>query len=197
MDRERIPLEVFPGAENYLGPMTAEEFAEKAVPLGPGRRYVLFDFAMDELVSHVAAAVEALARRDRTALIAHPERNRVLQADPRPLADWVAAGARIQVNAGSVLGRLGEGAHRSSRELLEAGAVHALASDAHGVGKRRPFCLDRGRDAAAEIVGAEEADRLTRDNPWRIARGEPVDAPAVTFEAPRGGRFWKRLLGGQ
>jgi hypothetical protein len=65
------------------------------------------------------------------------------------------------------------------------------------VGKRRPFCLDRGRDAAAEIVGAEEADRLTRDNPWRIARGEPVDAPAVTFEAPRGGRFWKRLLGGQ
>jgi len=194
--REKIPLEVFPGAENFLGPMTAAEFAEKAVPLGPGRRYVLFDFAMDELVPHVGEAVEALARRDRVALIAHPERNRVLQADPRPVAEWIAAGARIQVNAGSVLGRLGEGALHSAHGLLEAGAVHALASDAHGVGKRRPFCLDAGRDAAAEIVGPDGAERLTRENPWRIARGEPVEAGPVSFDSPRGGRFWKRLLGG-
>ena len=64
--------------------------------------------------------------------------------------------------------------------LLREGAVHALASDAHSL-RRRPFCLADGRAAAAEVVGAEAADRLAVENPWAIARGEPIDAEPPTL----------------
>jgi protein-tyrosine phosphatase len=196
--RARIPLEVYPGAENFLGEeVSAEEFAENAVPLGSPGRYVLFDFSMREVPGHVMEAVEALSRRGRVALIAHPERNRDVQMDPAPLTDWIAAGALLQVNAGSVLGTLGDAAQSCALELLEAGAAHVLASDAHGVERRRPFCLDRGRRAAAEIVGEEEAERLTSARPWAIARGEDVRVEPVSLPRRGGPRtLWRRLFDG-
>ncbi|MGQ0720857.1 MAG: tyrosine-protein phosphatase [Candidatus Eiseniibacteriota bacterium] len=196
--QEKIGLEVFPGAENFLAEeMGAERFAENAVPLGSPGRYVLFDFSMREAPGNVLEAVEALSRRGRVAVIAHPERNRDVQVDPAPLADWIAAGALLQVNAGSVLGTLGDAAQSCAVELLEAGAAHVLASDAHGVERRRPFCLDRGRRAAAEIVGEEEAERLTSGRPWSIARGEDIRVEPVTLPRRGGPRtLWRRLFDG-
>jgi protein-tyrosine phosphatase len=196
--RADIGLEVFPGAENFLpDEISGAEFAEIAIPLGSAGRYVLFDFSMREAPRNVLDAVEALSRQGRVAVIAHPERNRDVQADPAPLVDWVAAGALLQVNAGSVLGMLGDAAQSCAVELLEAGAAHVLASDAHGVERRRPFCLDAGRRAAAEIVGEEEADRLTRERPWSIVRGEDIRVEPVILPRRGGPRtLWRRLFDG-
>jgi len=192
--REGIPLEVFPGAENFLGQMAPEEFAEKSVPLGPGRKYVLFDFSLRAVPDHVGDTIVALLAGGRVPLIAHPERNLELQADPSRVAEWIAQGARIQVNAPSLLGLLGRAAQESAEHLLESGAAHVLASDAHDR-KRRPFCLAAARDRVAQVYGEEEATRLTHDRPWQIARGETFDVPNVTIE-PRSGprRLLRRLF---
>jgi protein-tyrosine phosphatase len=192
--REGIPLEVFPGAENFLGAMTPAEFADRAVPLGPGRKYVLFDFSLRSVPSHVGETVKALLAAGRIPLIAHPERNLELQGDPTRVAEWIALGARIQVNAASLVGLLGRAAQESAEHLLEAGAAHVLASDAHDR-KRRPFCLRAGRDRAAEMLGEEEANRMTKERPWQIVNGETFSVPSVTIE-PRSGtrRFLRRLF---
>jgi protein-tyrosine phosphatase len=196
---EGIELELIPGAENYLSERTPpHEFAEKAVPLGAAGRYVLLDFALDEPPPHVREAVEALAACGRTAVIAHPERNRGLQADIGPVAEWIEAGALIQVNAGSLIGLHGGlGARDTARRLLECGAAHVLASDAHDPGRRRPFCLDQGRVEAAGIVGPEEAERMARERPWRIVRGDDVEVEPPRLEPRRSGRgIWRRLWDG-
>ena len=57
-----------------------------------------------------------------------------------------------------------------AREFLERGWVSVLASDAHDTADRPPR-IAPGRDAAAKIVGEEEARRLTQDTPLRIVRG--------------------------
>ena len=55
-----------------------------------------------------------------------------------------------------------------SRQLLERGWVHVLASDAHDMPARKPE-LEPGRAAAAEIVGEAESWRLVRERPGAIA----------------------------
>ena len=181
--REGIPLEVFPGAENFFEGTDPEAFAENAVPLGEPGRYVLLDFSLRTVPEGVPAMLAAFARSGRVPVIAHPERNRELQADPSPVADWIEAGALIQVNASSLLGASGEEAQDAAQLLLGARAAHVLASDAHSRA-RRPFCLGEGRVAAAGIVGDDEAWRLVRERPWRIVRGEDIAVDPVRLASP-------------
>ena len=190
LEKEGIPLEVLPGAENSLSPrMSPAEFAEKAVPLGDGP-WVLFDFSLRVCPPHVGEAIDALRAAGRVPLLAHPERNLQLQRDPTPLVDWIRRGARIQSNAASLLGLLGEDARVIGEHLLENGAVHVLASDAHSL-RKRPFCLLDGRHAAARLVGDEVAERLAVERPWMIARGETFEVDAPDLQ-PRSGT--RRLL---
>jgi protein-tyrosine phosphatase len=196
LEREGIPLEVHPGAENFLGEGSAEEFAANAVGLGVANRYVLFDFSMRKPPDSITLAIDAIVRGGRTPILAHPERNLELQRDPSPIAFWIERGALIQVNAPSLLGQLGEDARATGLMLLAAGAVHLLASDAHNL-RMRPFCLAEGRDAAAELVGEEEAMRMASERPWKVVRGEPIEdvkTPAALVSAKRGffSKLWSR-----
>jgi protein-tyrosine phosphatase len=189
-----MELQVFPGAENFLDHVDPDEFAERAVPLGEAGRYVLLDFAMQAPPPNVPGVIDALKRRGRIAVIAHPERNEDLQADPSPVAEWIERGALIQVNAPSLLGRLGREPREAGEALLAAGAVHVLASDAHS--RRRPFCLGEAREYVAGRVGRVIADKLCRENPWKILRGEAVATGPVALEPrSRAVRFLRRLRG--
>jgi protein-tyrosine phosphatase len=193
IERERIPLQVFPGAENFLADEDPQVFAARVVPLGENGRHVLFDFSMREPPPVVGAAIDAIVARGLVPIIAHPERNVALMDDPTPIAEWISRGALMQVNAASLLGLLGREAQLMGTHLLERGAAQLLASDAHDH-KRRPFCLADGMKAAAEIVGAEEAERMCAERPWRIARGEtfPTTPPELARRS-KGARLLRRL----
>lgn len=191
--REGIPLTVYRGAENFLGETDADAFARDAVGLGEANAAVLFDFSMRRPPPHVGEAIEAIVRGGRTPIVAHPERNLALQEDPGPIAEWIERGAWIQVNAPSLVGTLGEDARVCARRLLEAGAAHLIASDAHNL-RTRPFCLGAARRIAAEIVGEEEADRMTRERPGRLVRGEgvgPAPRPPAGLAREKKGLFSK------
>jgi protein-tyrosine phosphatase len=193
VQRERIPIEVLPGAENFLGDEEPERFAARCVPLGEPGRWALFDFSLREPPPTVGAAIDALRSRGLGSVIAHPERNLALMDDPSPLSDWVARGALLQVNAASLLGYLGKDAQEMAEWMLAQDAVHLFASDAHDLA-RRPFCLGDARKRIAEVSGEAEAARLCQERPWRIARGEPVAVPKLTLPArSRGGRLLRRI----
>ena len=110
-----------------------------------------------------------LARKIRP-LIAHPERNKDLMRDPVRIEPFVQVGCMLQLTADSVAGGFGELCALRSREFLKRGWVSVLASDAHDTVNRPPR-IAPGRNAAANIVGEEEAMRMTHGTPLRIVRG--------------------------
>jgi protein-tyrosine phosphatase len=110
-----------------------------------------------------------LARNIRP-LIAHPERNKDLMRDPSKVQPFLEQGCLLQVTADAVSGEFGELCAARAKDFLERGWVSVLASDAHDTTGRPPR-IAPGRDAAAQIVGEEEAQRLTRGTPLRIVRG--------------------------
>lgn len=99
-------------------------------------------------------------------ILAHPERNREIQRNPKRVLEFVNAGAYVQVTAGSLCGHFGESARRCALELAKLGIIHAVATDAHSVEERPPF-LSKGLKVLEEVIGKEKTKELV-DGTYRL-----------------------------
>ena len=176
-----VPLDVRPGAEvalDRLGVLSAAEL--RRLRLGGETRYVLVEFPYYGWPLSLAADVAALGAGGMTAVLAHPERNGDVQADPERLREVVEQGALVQLTAASLDGRLGRRSRAAAFELLERSLAHLLASDAHG-----PEVRDAGLASAANALGDESVARwLTADVPDAMLADEPLPARPERPRAP-------------
>ncbi len=166
-----VPLQVGVAGEVRASPevmMWAETGELPVLGRYEGMRLVLLEFPHGALPAGSEKLVAWLVRKGIRPIVAHPERNKDVIRRLDALAPIVAEGALLQVTADAVSGHFGPFAQQRARELLERGWVTILASDAHNL-EHRPPALERGRRAAAEIVGEAESWRLVRDRPALIA----------------------------
>lgn len=155
-----------------------------------GGPFVLCEFPAMQMPPNAEWALHNLGARGWRPIIAHPERYRNHDARLTELGRCRAAGAYLQVNAGSLLGQHGERAQRTARLLLSLGWVDYLASDHHARGA--PATQKALELLEAEGAGAE-AIRLLEENPARILRGEgPLPVEALTR---RRRSWWSRVFG--
>src|SRR4030095_10381834 len=89
-----------------------------------------------------------------TPVLAHPERNSLVQEDIGRVGTVVESGAVVQVTAGSLGGRLGPASRLCARKLVEQRLAHLVGSDAHTAGIRRA-----GLSGARHAVGDAELGR--------------------------------------
>ena len=100
-------------------------------------------------------------------LIAHVERYPALVGSLDRVAALIGSGAKIQMNAGSVLGREGHRQAKWCRTLLKEQLVHVIASDSHDPVHRLPE-LDECEHYLRKKVGDAYTDALMRDIPMQI-----------------------------
>lgn len=136
-----------------------------------GYQVMLLEFPHSHVPVGADKFVAWLLARNIRPMIAHPERNKDLMRDPEKLEPFMRAGCLLQVTADAITGGFGELCALRAREFLQHGWVSVIASDAHDTTDRPPR-IAPGRDAAALIVGEEEALRMTRGTPQRIVRGD-------------------------
>jgi protein-tyrosine phosphatase len=168
-----IALEVGFAAEVRLDYDILPLVEEDRVPfLGTleGYRILLLEFPHSHVPVGADKFVAWLLARNIRPMIAHPERNKDLMRDPSKVQPFLEQGCLLQVTADAVSGEFGELCAERAKDFLERGWVSVLASDAHDTTGRPPR-IGPGRDAAAKIVGEEEAQRLTQGTPLRIVRG--------------------------
>lgn len=106
-------------------------------------------------------------------VLAHPEFIPWLAGDLDLAARLVSLGASLQVTAMSVTGDFGKGPQADTHALIEAGLVHFVASDCHGV-QRRPPGLRRAYQTIASRWGTDLAQRLVSDNPRAVVQNRPL-----------------------
>jgi protein-tyrosine phosphatase len=168
---EGIPIDVRPGAEvaiDWLGRLSADDLGRFG--LGGSPHYVLVEFPYAGWPLSLHEWVFRLVTSGITPVIAHPERNADVQADPEELRPLVDAGALVQVTAASMDGRIGRSSRAAAAALVERGLAHLLASDAH-----MPDVRDVGLAAAAGAVGDERLARwLTLEVPMAIVTDAPI-----------------------
>ncbi len=132
--------------------------------------YLLVEFSDFGVSRQMMKTLEEFLDFGLLPIVTHPERNRMLQANPDVIIEMARAGCIIQVTANSLTGFWGSTAKKISEWLLKKNAVHVLATDAHDPKHRVPV-LSKAREAAAGIVGDEIADLLVSGNPQAIIEG--------------------------
>lgn len=184
LDREAIPLRVHPGAEVFCTPELPRLLTEQRLQTLNGSRYLLAEFFFDESLSFMDRCFDEILRRGLTPVAAHPERYDAVQQDPYIIRRWFESGIIIQLNKGSILGRLGRRAQATALWLLDRGLAHAAASDAHSPAVRTTH-MGALRDTLEEDFSPLCARLLLEENPRRILENRPVVRADEPIFSPR------------
>src|SRR5688572_12546156 len=170
-DLEGIPVQVLPGGEidlEMLRTLAAETV--RRFTLAQTGVYLLIEFPYSGWPLGLDQEIFSLRAAGLSPLLAHPERNREVQAEPERLEELVRLGASVQITAASLEGRLGKSSREASFRLLELGLVDVLASDLH-----TPAVREARLGAAVEALkDAGLARHLTEDAPRAIVAGEEL-----------------------
>jgi protein-tyrosine phosphatase len=182
LEENDIPLRVLHGGEIDVGllwQLTKQDLLRFTI--GQTGRYLLLEVPYRGAPAALLGAVVRLQNEGITPILAHPERNPVVQDRPDLLEPLTNAGALIQVTAASVTGQLDRSSQLAAEKLLARGAVHVLATDTHG------SHLARGglADAVEAIADPEVAEYLTSRVPEAIAKG--LDLPPLREREPAAG----------
>jgi len=185
--KSRLNLQIQLAAEVYYSPDMIRWAYQSWLFIGSKKSYMLFDIPMQLLPLDLPETIFQLVRRKIIPIMAHPERNRQVQAKPQLLADWIRLGCIMQMDAGSITGAFGRKCQRVATELINQGYIHLVASDAHDCLQRSFHLLAEARTLLAGKYGEEIADCLFAGNPQRILEGdELLRLPAAA--APEGRR---------
>ncbi len=169
LDRWNIPVRILPGCE-VLARENLEELLETdmLIPLNSSR-YLLTEFYFDERPAAMDRYLEMILAAGLVPVVAHPERYFCVQDDPDIAEDWAGRGCLLQLNKGSILGSLGEGAYYTSAHLLRRELASVIATDAHHY-RYRTTDLSLLMEALESRFPETDAERLVLKNPTKIAR---------------------------
>ena len=106
-------------------------------------------------------------------IIAHPEMYPWVAENDPLLVRLVEQGALLQVTAMSLTGAMNRRPRQVASQLLDAGMVHFVASDAHNL-RSRPPGLSAAFRALCEGWGEQTAKALTIVNPRAVIDNRPL-----------------------
>lgn len=199
LDDSDIPLRLVSGADVHLVPDMPAGLRSGRILSLADTRYVLVEPPHHVAPLRLVETFFGILVNGYVPVLTHPERLTWIESHYAAIVQLFQKGVWMQITAGSLLGGFGRGPRYWAERMLEEGRVHILASDAHGVGRRRPN-LGRGREAAAKLVGEQEAEHLVYTRPLGILENRPpseLPTPSAdNFEVTCGGgehRYgWKR-----
>lgn len=132
-----------------------------------GSRNVLVDFSSNETADRISDGLYRLLGAGFRPVLAHTERYTSLAHQIQLLKELRLDGAKLQINADSILGKAGFGCRLRARKLLDEDLADLAASDSHGM-KYRPSMLAEAYEAVRVKYGAERAKRLFWDAPTAL-----------------------------
>lgn len=156
---------------------------------------VLVEFPRLFLPGAVLHALAGIRNAGWIPVVAHPERYiniTLASGNLAAVAEWRKVGARMAVNAGSLLGGFGSAALATVREMLRCGWVDLIGSDYHARGSR-PLVLGDCYSRLVSWGGEDQARLLLSINPGRVMDGvAPLAVPPLPMSG--GGWSWLRNL---
>lgn len=162
------PIRLHLGNELYIHP-DLPELLEKGEVLTLGEsETILVEFPFRDYKDEYDEILYELSLKYRI-IIAHPERYNFVQEDPNFCLRWLDEGYLLQVNQNSLFKKE---TNKTLIPMIEHGYVSFMASDAHN--EHRPCVLSEAREFLAEEFGEQFAVQLTKENPEKILKNEPI-----------------------
>jgi protein-tyrosine phosphatase len=185
---EHIPVHIVPGGEvDLLWAQAATDDQLRLVSICQGGSTLLVETPYGALAENFEDLVFRVQVRGYRVLLAHPERNETLRANPDRLAALVSRGVLVQLTAPGLLAGRRDPSQRFALRLARAGLAHVVSSDAHRLDGPRPVGL---AEAARQLdrVRAGLGGWMSREAPAALVSGTSLPL------RPGGGRARVRSI---
>ena len=154
-----------------------------------GTGFCLVEWPRMQVPPRSSRVIERIQSMGLRPVIAHPERYFGVDRGLLVIGGWKRAGALLQVNYGSLVGRYGPHTRAVAMRLLTLGWVDYLCTDFHGREHLKLYKAE-GCLALEEMGGEEQLELLGSINTLRLFDDEPpLAAPPLPVD--RG--FWGRV----
>lgn len=169
----KVDITVYPGCEAFISLELPDLLASGKCATLNGSQYLLVELPMYSMPLYTDAVLDELELQGITTVLAHPERYSEIINDPKLINKFLDNGILIQINAGSITGRMGKRAQATAWELLNKRVVHFVSSDTHNLHSRKPS-LKTAYNMVAKRFGKDNADLLFSINPESIIKNESI-----------------------
>lgn len=181
-------ISLLPGFEIRLTPNLIGRLESGELSTLVNTRTVLVDLSGTGLPHFTESVLFSLQAAGYRPVLAHPERYPEIQEEPELGLRLSERGIALQVTIGSLSGAFGKRAQRSAEALLQLGAVHLVASDAHSDGHRQQ-AVPEGLRRLWKLVGKEQYHRALIDAPHALISETPLPPPIKSIQSGFRGRF--------
>ncbi len=171
--RERFPDFEYRRGHEVMVDVPEVDFSDPRLRMA-GTSFVLVEWPHLHVPPGTPRVLQWIRDQGYIPVVAHPERYAGLGENGAMLRHWREAGAFLQVNYGSLVGRYGSAVQTVAVEIVEAGLADYLASDFHAHGSLKIY-KDEAWTALAGRAPDDLLETLCRANPGRLMEGlEPL-----------------------
>lgn len=156
--QQRMPVVVYPGAELYLDPEIPDLLKQNKILTINHGKYVLIELPRTGVPSYTEHVLFRIRLLGYYPIIAHPERNAAIMADPNVIKPLIEKGAMVQITAGAIVGEYGRRVRIAAERVLKISDCWVLGSDWHS-GLARPAIFSEAIRRINYIVGNEAVNK--------------------------------------
>lgn len=151
------------GSEIFINGHIDELIENKEASTINGSKYILFELPFYDEYSDFRNEVLNLISKGYRLILAHPERYKFFQENPRKLEDVIDLGVYLQANYLSILGFYGKEAQKLVSLMFKHDMISFLGSDVHQQKRFYPYVGD-AIDKIIEIIGERKFNELSEYN---------------------------------
>ncbi len=188
-----IDIEVLIGNEIYYTKDLIKEIDDLDFYTLNNSRYILIELPPTNFPKDLCSIVGELKEKGYIPVLAHVERYIEVQENPELIYEAINAGAVIQVNSHSILGRSGKELQKTCDLLLNRNMVHVVGTDAHRSRRRTPIFSD-AYEYVSQKYSKDMADDLFINNNNSIINNEELNLPQPFKEQQRKKGFLQKLF---
>ena len=179
LDERNLPLTLLEGQEvRVTGELITAIEKDHLLFTDITDTYLLLEFPTQDVPAFSESLFFELRTLGKVPVIVHPERNAIFREDPNRLIPFLEMGCLAQLTAPSIVGIFGKQIQKTAHEMVTHNLVQMVASDAHGISKRR-FYLKEAYEIIEQEWGKEKVlqmQQVARD----LINGDEVSYPSYT-----------------
>ncbi len=179
LDERNLPLTLLEGQEvRVTGELITAIEKDHLLFTDITDTYLLLEFPTQDVPAFSESLFFELRTLGKVPVIVHPERNAIFREDPNRLIPFLEMGCLAQLTAPSIVGIFGKQIQKTAHEMVTHNLVQMVASDAHGISKRR-FYLKEAYEIIEQEWGKEKVlqmQQVARD----LVNGDEVSYPSYT-----------------
>ena len=172
--KNKIQLTVVSGQENKITDDLLGSIKKEDSLLIGSSNYILVEAPFIDFPGYIHETLSDLLDQNIRPILAHPERNALIQQDLRLLEKLKDNGILIQSNTGSFIGHYGNESEATVKNMLENNLIDVVASDAHTSSGIRVPNMSKGFNIIQNLTNENKAFQLTSENPHNIILGKTL-----------------------